>query len=61
MLGRIVKRERLIVMLSALRGVACTHQRRSHQAMPDHERNCRALFLGERKELRRKLAQRAWI
>jgi hypothetical protein len=26
MLRRIVKRERLIVMLSALRGVACTHQ-----------------------------------
>jgi len=61
MLRRIVKRERLIVMLSALRGVACTHQRRSHQAMPDHERNCRALFLGERKELRRKLAQHVTV
>ena len=28
----------------------------THQAMPDHQRNRRGLFLRERQELRRKLA-----
>ena len=56
MLGRIVKRDRLIEMRPALRDVSRHQQGDTHQAMPDHERDCRPLLLGERQELRRKLA-----
>ena len=56
MLGRIVKRERLIEMRSALRDVSREQQGSAHEAMPNHERDCRLLLLGERQELRRKLA-----
>ena len=56
MLGRIVKRDRLIEMRSAFRDVSRTQQGHAHEAMPDHERNGRPLLLGERQELRRKLA-----
>ena len=34
---------------------------RAHEAMPDHERHCRPLLLGERQELRRKLAHHVAI
>ena len=44
-------------MRSALRDVSRKQQGRAHEAMPDHERDCRPLLLGERQELRRKLAQ----
>ena len=56
MLGRIVKRDRLIEVRSAFRDVSRTQQRHAHEAMPDHERARRSLLLGERQELRRKLA-----
>ena len=56
MLGRSVKRESLIVVRPALRNVSRFQQGRAHEAMPDHARDCRPLLLGERKELRRKLA-----
>ena len=56
MLGRIVKRDRPIEMRSALHEVSCVQQGRAHEAMPDHERNGSPLLLGERQELRRKLA-----
>ena len=41
---------------SAFRDVSCEQQGNAHEAMPDHERDCCSLFLGERQELRRKLA-----
>ena len=56
MLGRIVKRDRLIEVRSAFRDVPRKQQGKTHKAMPDHERNRRSLLLGERQELRRKLA-----
>ena len=56
MLRRIVKRDRLIVVRPAFRDVSRMQQGNAHEAMPDHERDCRSLFLGERQELRRKLA-----
>ena len=56
MLGRIVKRDRLIEVCSAFRDVSRKQQGRAHEAMSDHERDCRPLLLGERQELRRKLA-----
>ena len=56
MLGRIVKRDRLIEMRSAFRDVSRKQQGNAHEAMPDHERDGRPLLLGERQELRRKLA-----
>ena len=56
MLGRIVKRERLIEVRSSFRDVSRTQQGNTHEAMPDHERDRRPLLLGERQELRRKLA-----
>ena len=54
MLGRIVKRDRLIEMRSAFRDVPRTQQGNAHEAMPDHERNRGSLFLGKRQELGRK-------
>ena len=57
MLGRIVKRERAIEMLSAFRDVSREQQGNAHEAMPDHERDRRPLLLGERQELRCELAQ----
>ena len=47
MLYRIVKRDCVIQMRSALRDVSRKQQRHTHKAMPDHERDCRPLFLGE--------------
>ena len=61
MLGRIVKRDRPIEMRSAFRDVSRKQQGNAHEAMPDHERDCRALFLGERQELRRKIAHHVAI
>ena len=61
MLGGIVKRERLIEVRSALRDVSRSHQGRAHEAMPDHERSCRPLLLGERQELRRELAHQVAV
>ena len=58
MLGRIVKRDRSIEMRSALRDVSRVQQGNAHESMPNHERDCRCLLLGERQELRRKLAHR---
>ncbi len=57
MFGRIVKRERLIEMRSAFRDVSREQQGSAHEAMPNHERDYRLLLLGERQELRRKLAR----
>src|SRR6516225_2004968 len=54
MLGGIVKRNRLIVVLSALRHVSGTQGGCAHKAMCYQERSRRPLLLGERQELRRK-------
>jgi hypothetical protein len=56
MLGRIIKRERLIVVRSAFRDGSGTHQRNAHDLMPNHERDNRPLLLGQRQKLRSKLA-----
>jgi hypothetical protein len=61
MLARIIKRDRAIEMRSAFRDVSRSQQGHAHKAMPDHERDCRPLLLGERKELRRKLAHRVAV
>ena len=45
MLSRIVERDRLIIVRSALGQVAGILQRRAHKTMPDHERDNRFLFL----------------
>src|SRR4029077_16991867 len=55
MCGRIVKRERLIVVRAALRDVARAQKGSAHETMAYHERDARLLFLSKRKELRRKL------
>src|SRR5271166_4793354 len=46
-------------MHSPLCDVARKHQRHAHQVMPDRERDCRLLLLGERQELRGKFADHA--
>jgi hypothetical protein len=56
MLGRSVKRYRLIQMPPALRGVPGKHRGTSHEPMPDHERDCCPLLRRERQELRREIA-----
>src|SRR6516165_6951489 len=56
MRGRIVKCERAIEMCPPLRYIPGMLQGKTHDAMPDHERDGRPLFLGERQELRCKLA-----
>ena len=56
MLSRIVKRERAIEMRSPFRDIPGMQQGKAYEAMPDHERDCRTLLLGERQELHRKLA-----
>ena len=56
MLGGIVKRDPAIEICSPFRDVSRKEQRTSHEFMPDHERNGRALLLGKRKELRREVA-----
>ena len=61
MLGWIVKRERLIVVRSALRDVSRIQQGRAHDAMPDHERDGRPLLLGERQKLRRSLTHQVAV
>ncbi len=61
MLGRIVKRDRLIVVRPTLGDVSRTQQGKSHDTMPDHERDCGSLRFGERQELSRKLAQRVAV
>ena len=56
MRNRIIRRNRLIVVRPASRDVSRIHQRRTHEAMTDHERHCRPLLLGKGQELRRKFA-----
>ena len=56
MLGRIVKRNRLIEMRSPFRDIPGIQQESAHEAMPDHERKQRFLLLRERQEVRRKVA-----
>jgi len=50
MLGRIIKRDRLIVMRSTFADVSRLHQRSAHKTMPDHKRACRPLLLSECEE-----------
>ena len=61
MLGRIVERDRPIEVHPAFRDVSREQQGSAHEAMPDHERSRRSLLLGERQELRRKLARHVAI
>jgi hypothetical protein len=61
MLGRVVKRECLIKMLSGFPGVSPAQQGRPHDAMSYQERSGRSLFLGERQELCRKLTHHVII
>ena len=56
MLGGVVKRNRLIEMRSSFRDIPSVKQGKAYEAMPDHERDCRPLLLGERQGLHRKLA-----
>src|SRR5262245_31961679 len=56
MLGGIIKRERLIIVGPASRDVSRVRQGDSHEAMPDHERDCCPLLLRERQKLRCKTA-----
>src|SRR5216683_4627449 len=58
MLGRIIKRDRLIVVGPAFREGSPTRQGSAHEAMPDRERQGCPLLLSERQELRRKLTHR---
>jgi hypothetical protein len=51
MLGRIVKREALIVVRSTFRDVSCPRQGNTHEAMPDHQRDYRPWLVGQRQEL----------
>ena len=55
--GRILKRDRTIVVRPPFRNVSRLHQGSAHEAMPDHARGFRRLFLGESQELPRELAQ----
>ena len=55
MFGRSVKRECLIVVRAAFRGVSRGQQGGAHKAMPDDQRSRRSLLLRERQELSRKL------
>ena len=57
MLRRIVERDRTIEVHSAFCDISRKQQGSAHDAMPDHERTCRPLLLGERQELRRKGAR----
>ena len=57
MLGRIVKRERLIIVRSALRDFSRVQRGRAHEAMPDQARYRCPLLLGQPHQLRRKLAR----
>jgi hypothetical protein len=43
-------------MRSPFRDIPGMQQGKAYEAMPDHERDCRTLLLGERQELHRKLA-----
>ena len=54
---RIVERNRLIVVRSGISNVPCMQQGSGQETMRNHERACRLLLLGERQELRGKLAQ----
>ena len=56
MLGRIVKRDRLIQVRRPSAMSPVNSKEIAHEAMPDHERDCRPLLLRERQELRRKVA-----
>src|SRR4029077_11975275 len=55
MLGRIVKRDRLIEVRATFRDVSRTRQGNTHDAMGYQERSRGSLFLGECQELRCKL------
>ena len=61
MFGRIVKRNHLIEVYPAVRDVSCADEGNAHDAVRDQERNCRALGLCTRQELRRMLADRVTI
>jgi hypothetical protein len=56
MLGRIVKRDRLVEVRSPLCDIPRMQQGSAHETMPDHERDCRPLLLGERQELHRSIS-----
>jgi len=56
MLGRVVERDRLIQVSPAFWDAHPSALRHSHEAMPNHERDCRPLLLRERQELRREIA-----
>jgi hypothetical protein len=46
----------MIKMRFRLRDAASIQQRQAHGAMPDHERDCRTLLLGERQKVSRQIA-----
>jgi hypothetical protein len=59
--GRIVKRRSLIDMLKPFGRLAQTEQGCAQQAMPDHNKRCGLLLLGEFKESARQHARRLAI
>src|ERR1700682_5620681 len=56
MLRRIIERDRAIEARSSFRGVPGAEQRHTSEAVPNHQRSCRPLFLSKRQELRGKFA-----
>ena len=56
MLYGIVERKRGIKMRSTFRKVPRRQQRRPHDAMPNHQRNCRPLPLGQRQDVGSEIA-----
>ncbi len=56
-LGRIVKRERLIKMRPAFRDASCEKQGNTHGVMRVYERDGRPLLCGKRQDLARELKQ----
>ena len=55
--SRIVQHQCLIVVRSGSQELARRSTGNTHHGMPGHKRSCCTLALGERQELRRKLAQ----
>src|SRR5262249_2669100 len=56
MFGRLIKRERLIIVGPAILDVSRVRQGDSHKAMSDHEWDCHPLLLSQRQKLRRQAA-----
>src|SRR5262245_51373461 len=61
MLGRIIKRDRPVLVRTTFRNVSRKRQGSAHDAMPDHPRNGGSLFLSKCQEMGREIAHRVAI